>query len=98
MTPSLRSRGKKRTRKEKMVHRVVLTDARWCAEPTDPVYYVLAAGGVACTTAIVYSGVLLVGWWLVSTALAIGVTRKVECPLNAKCSRTTLPKPPQGFT
>jgi hypothetical protein len=28
----------KKKKEKKMAHRVVLMDARWCAEPTDPVY------------------------------------------------------------
>jgi hypothetical protein len=58
-----------------MAHRVVLMDARWCAEPTDPVYYVMAALTVACATVVAHSCVLLVCWWAVAS-LALLPTRK----------------------
>ena len=54
-----------------MARRVVLMDARWCAEPTDPVYYVLAALTVASATVVVYSCVLLVSAWVVGLSLAL---------------------------
>ena len=51
--------------------RVVRMDARWCAEPTDPVYYVLAALTVSGATVVAYSCVLLLCSWVVGFSLAI---------------------------
>jgi hypothetical protein len=46
-------------------------DARWCAEPTDPVYYVLAALTVSSATVVVYSCVLLLSSWVIGFSLAL---------------------------
>ncbi len=68
-----------------MARRVVLMDARWCAEPTDPVYYVLAALTVASVTVVVYSGVLLLCSWVLGLSLALYPCQKrALSPQNAR--------------
>jgi hypothetical protein len=46
-------------------------DARWCAEPTDPVYYVMAVLTIASATVVVYSCVLLAAAWAIGAAVLL---------------------------
>lgn len=48
-------------------------DARWCAEPTDPVYYVMAVLTIASATVVVYSCVLLAAAWAIGAAVAVSL-------------------------